>query len=313
MASQSETLLSPSDVIQPSRTVCLTQPEPAAILIDDSDSEESMDEREPERTQINTRGRKRQREAEPQTRRKRLRTSMASEASNNSEEEIIDLTSERDVIDVETAPSTSRPSATPMTARNASYPPSGTLNSLMRSFGVAAALDFLFQSLPSSASLRSFHNNYDYLPRSQAPTENVEERFGGGYWSRRQRQQQLNRSTNSAGSTTSQQSAVAVVDIDDDEPTHTAAATTGSGGSSTNTARSPDKPNATENKTAASVADLAKDLKCAICLGAIENITATVCGHIFCEGCILPAIEIQRKCPICRTPLTKKSIHPLFF
>jgi hypothetical protein len=46
MSSQSETLLSPSDVIHPSRTVCLTQPEPAAILIDDSDSEDSIDEPE---------------------------------------------------------------------------------------------------------------------------------------------------------------------------------------------------------------------------------------------------------------------------
>jgi hypothetical protein len=330
MSSQSETLLSPSDVIHPSRTVCLTQPEPAAILIDDSDSEDSIDEPEPERTQISTRGRKRQRENEPQTRRKRLRTSMASEASNNSEEEVIDLTSDRDVIDVETAPSASRIPVTPMTTRNASYPPATPMNSLMRSFGVgqypqmprfmmhpyqprpypAAALDFFFSALPSSASLRSFHNDYDYVPqRAHEPTENVEERFGGGYWSRR-RQQQLNRSSSSTGSA-SQQGPVAVVDIDDDEPANKTSPTANGSDAST---KSPDKPNvATENKTAATIGDLTKDLKCAICLGSIENITATVCGHIFCEGCILPAIEIQKKCPICRTHLTKKSIHPLFF
>eukprot|EP00029_Vermamoeba_vermiformis_P012788 TRINITY_DN774_c0_g1_i2.p1 TRINITY_DN774_c0_g1~~TRINITY_DN774_c0_g1_i2.p1 ORF type:complete len:329 (+),score=48.67 TRINITY_DN774_c0_g1_i2:150-1136(+) len=328
MTSQSETLLSPSVIHQPSRTVCLTQPEPATILIDDSDSEESIDEHEPERAQINTRGRKRQREDEPQTRRKRLRTSMASEVSNSSDEEVIDLTSERDIIDVETAPSASRaPSVTPMTARNASYPPSPSpLNSLMRSFGMgqyypqlpsyllnsyqhhppAAAIDFLFG--PASVSMRSYRDDYNYRPREAA--DNVEDRFGGGYWSRRrQQQQQLTRSSGSTGSS-SQPGPVTVVDIDDDEPT---ARTSTSASGSTASTRSPDEPNATETKSTASVADLAKDLKCAICLGTIENITATVCGHIFCEGCILPAIEIQRKCPICRTPLTKKSIHPLFF
>ncbi len=157
------------------------------------------------------------------------------------------------------------------------------------------------------ASLRPLLNDH----RSREPVENVEDRFGGGYWSRRrQQQQQLNRSTGSMSSS-SQQGPVTVVDIDDDEPTNKSS--TSGGGSSAST-KSPDKPNATENKTAAAtVADLTKDLKCAICLGPIENITATVCGHIFCEGCILPAIEIQRKCPICRTHLTKKSIHPLFF
>lgn len=309
MASQSETLLSPS-VIHPTRTVCLTQPEPAAILIDDSDSEESIDEHEPERAPINTRGRKRQREDEPQSRRKRLRTSVASEATSNSEDDVIDLTSERDVIDVETAPSASRVPLTPLTARNASYPPShaSPLNSLMRSFGMAAAIDFLFSALPSTASLRSSYDEY------REPVENVEARFGGGYWSRRrQQQQQLNRSSSSTGSNSQQQGPVTVVDIDDDEPVSRSSAASGSGSEAST--KSPDKPNnATENKTAAvTVADLTKDLKCAICLGPIENITATVCGHIFCEGCILPAIEIQRKCPICRTHLTKKSIHPLFF
>lgn len=239
---------------------------------------------------------------------------MASEASNNSEEDVIDLTSDRDIIDVETAPSTSRIPITPMSTRNASYPPPTPMNSLMRSFGVAAALDFFLSALPSSASLRGFHDDYDYLPqRAREPTENVEERFGGGYWSRRRQQQQLNRSSGSTGSA-SQPGPVAVVDIDDDEPANKTTSPSAASGSSASTTRSPDKTaNATENKTAATIGDLTKDLKCAICLGAIENITATVCGHIFCEGCILPAIEIQKKCPICRTHLTKKSIHPLFF
>lgn len=173
----------------------------------------------------------------------------------------------------------------------------------------AAALDFFFSALPSHASLRGLHDDYDYLPqRAREPTENVEDRFGGGYWSRRRQQQQLTRSSSSTGSA-SQQAPMTVVDVDDDEPVSTDAS-----GSTASTTRSPDKPaTATENKTAATLGDLTKDLKCAICLGTIENITATVCGHIFCEGCILPAIEIQKKCPICRTHLTKKSIHPLFF
>jgi len=58
--------------------------------------------------------------------------------------------------------------------------------------------------------------------------------------------------------------------------------------------------------------NLLRKVKCTICLSPLEDLTASVCGHIFCEGCIMQAIKSQGKCPICRRPLTERSIHPLF-
>jgi len=56
----------------------------------------------------------------------------------------------------------------------------------------------------------------------------------------------------------------------------------------------------------------ATNITCSICLDKIKNITATVCGHIFCKKCIQNAIRKQKKCPMCRKSLTMNSIHPLF-
>lgn len=54
---------------------------------------------------------------------------------------------------------------------------------------------------------------------------------------------------------------------------------------------------------------------CSICF---ENIqlrqpTSTVCGHMFCRGCITQAIDITKRCPICKRKLTNKQIHSLYF
>uniref|UniRef100_M4BL21 RING-type domain-containing protein n=1 Tax=Hyaloperonospora arabidopsidis (strain Emoy2) TaxID=559515 RepID=M4BL21_HYAAE len=54
-------------------------------------------------------------------------------------------------------------------------------------------------------------------------------------------------------------------------------------------------------------------LKCAICLDVLEDITSTVCGHIFCAGCICQAIRASGKCPLCQRRLHLKDTHPLFF
>ncbi|KAF2882730.1 hypothetical protein ILUMI_23463 [Ignelater luminosus] len=53
---------------------------------------------------------------------------------------------------------------------------------------------------------------------------------------------------------------------------------------------------------------------CPICLENMENkeISATVCGHIFCTSCITAAVRSNRSCPNCRAALTLKKIHPLF-
>lgn len=57
-------------------------------------------------------------------------------------------------------------------------------------------------------------------------------------------------------------------------------------------------------------------LRCAICLGvfgATTPLSATICGHIFCEGCIQDALKVQKKCPICRKDLkSKNSVHRLY-
>lgn len=57
---------------------------------------------------------------------------------------------------------------------------------------------------------------------------------------------------------------------------------------------------------------LFKDYKCVVCLDSVVDATATFCGHIFCEGCILNAIESNHRCPTCRCKLSAKEIHPLF-
>mmetsp|Transcript_10147 Transcript_10147/g.16631 ORF Transcript_10147/g.16631 Transcript_10147/m.16631 type:complete len:144 (-) Transcript_10147:476-907(-) len=59
----------------------------------------------------------------------------------------------------------------------------------------------------------------------------------------------------------------------------------------------------------------AKARECPVCMDSItgeKKCFATTCGHIFCHECIIGAIESQKKCPSCRSKLTKKSIHPLY-
>ncbi|CAH0481317.1 unnamed protein product [Peronospora belbahrii] len=55
------------------------------------------------------------------------------------------------------------------------------------------------------------------------------------------------------------------------------------------------------------------ELKCTICLDVMDDITSTICGHIFCAGCIRQAIRANGKCPLCQRRLHLKDIHPLFF
>jgi len=55
------------------------------------------------------------------------------------------------------------------------------------------------------------------------------------------------------------------------------------------------------------------NLKCSVCLDNLKDPTSTKCGHLFCEGCIMTSIHVQKQCPNCRTALTDKDIHPLFF
>ncbi|TMW60358.1 hypothetical protein Poli38472_000400 [Pythium oligandrum] len=56
-----------------------------------------------------------------------------------------------------------------------------------------------------------------------------------------------------------------------------------------------------------------KSLKCSICLDVIQDMTSTICGHVYCGNCIRLAIRVTRKCPLCQRPLRPKDIHGLYF
>ncbi|KAL3681751.1 hypothetical protein R1sor_024707 [Riccia sorocarpa] len=53
-------------------------------------------------------------------------------------------------------------------------------------------------------------------------------------------------------------------------------------------------------------------LTCPVCLDEMKDETSTICGHIFCWGCIQGAIAAQRKCPTCRKRLTPRSAHRIY-
>jgi hypothetical protein len=44
------------------------------------------------------------------------------------------------------------------------------------------------------------------------------------------------------------------------------------------------------------------ELLCPLCLEAVAEQPAALraCGHIFCRGCLLPALAADRRCPTCR-------------
>ncbi|XP_049521393.1 E3 ubiquitin-protein ligase TRAIP-like isoform X1 [Dermacentor silvarum] len=57
---------------------------------------------------------------------------------------------------------------------------------------------------------------------------------------------------------------------------------------------------------------------CSICMDNfssenVDNITATGCGHVFHEMCLLHWTEMSKTCPACRKPLRPKQVFKLFF
>lgn len=61
------------------------------------------------------------------------------------------------------------------------------------------------------------------------------------------------------------------------------------------------------------VEEFKRRLKCSICLDVLEDMTSTLCGHIFCAGCIHQAIRASGKCPLCQRRLHLKDTHRLYF
>ncbi|KAK6361626.1 SUMO-targeted ubiquitin ligase complex subunit slx8 [Orbilia blumenaviensis] len=59
------------------------------------------------------------------------------------------------------------------------------------------------------------------------------------------------------------------------------------------------------------------DFKCVICLDDPENLSATPCGHLFCNECIKTTLRFGRptaklgKCPVCRGKVAIREIVPL--
>ncbi|XP_037710844.1 E3 ubiquitin-protein ligase complex SLX5-SLX8 subunit SLX8 [Drosophila subpulchrella] len=46
-------------------------------------------------------------------------------------------------------------------------------------------------------------------------------------------------------------------------------------------------------------------MTCPICIEPPETPVATLCGHIFCMGCLIPAMRRQRICPICKESVSE--------
>eukprot|EP00039_Didymoeca_costata_P032995 m.40240 g.40240 ORF g.40240 m.40240 type:complete len:247 (+) comp9640_c1_seq1:1798-2538(+) len=65
------------------------------------------------------------------------------------------------------------------------------------------------------------------------------------------------------------------------------------------------------NKTMG-LSNKASGITCAVCLEPCKDTMVTTCGHVYCNQCICDAIQEQKKCPICRTKLTRSKIHPLY-
>ncbi len=47
---------------------------------------------------------------------------------------------------------------------------------------------------------------------------------------------------------------------------------------------------------------------CIICYDEMTEPTLTPCGHIFCKGCIITALNIKNECPICKNNVTVKEL-----
>lgn len=56
-------------------------------------------------------------------------------------------------------------------------------------------------------------------------------------------------------------------------------------------------------------------LECSICFESFcgREISATKCGHLFCNACITRSIEDRQKCPMCNAAAQAADLRPIFF
>lgn len=75
---------------------------------------------------------------------------------------------------------------------------------------------------------------------------------------------------------------------------------------------SPDQPSPSNQESL--------QIKCPICFDTFlqikssgKRLMSTICGHIFCSGCLPICVRTTKNCPSCRKTLKIKDIHPIFF
>ncbi|RPD56944.1 hypothetical protein L226DRAFT_554333 [Lentinus tigrinus ALCF2SS1-7] len=52
---------------------------------------------------------------------------------------------------------------------------------------------------------------------------------------------------------------------------------------------------------------------CPLCLEEVNRPCVTLCGHVFCAGCITQALNANPQCPVCRVAAGHKQLRRIFF
>ncbi|XBI67623.1 hypothetical protein VPH35_046941 [Triticum aestivum] len=74
------------------------------------------------------------------------------------------------------------------------------------------------------------------------------------------------------------------------------------------------QPKLTEAHPVPPIKDLPRKPRfiCPICKNELVDASSTICGHIFCQKCIEPSIQAQKKCPTYRRKLPMRSFHRIY-
>ncbi|XP_039125821.1 E3 ubiquitin-protein ligase RNF4-like [Dioscorea cayenensis subsp. rotundata] len=51
---------------------------------------------------------------------------------------------------------------------------------------------------------------------------------------------------------------------------------------------------------------------CPVCLNTLTEPSSTICGHIFCHGCIRRSVQTLKSCPTCRRKLSMNNFHRVY-